>query len=60
VAARLGIDLTTIGRLEARGHLYRLALTDGEIGKRLYRAHLAYLRAQADRVKADLGTCKRD
>jgi len=48
VAARLGLDPTTIARLEARGHLSRLALTDAQIRNRLYRAHLAYM-ARASR-----------
>ncbi len=42
VAARLGFDDTTIGRLAARGYLHRLALTEPQIRARLYRAHLAY------------------
>jgi hypothetical protein len=46
VAARLGLDETTIARLRARGRLERLALTQPEIRERLYRAHLAYLDAQ--------------
>ena len=43
VAVRLGLDEATIGRLQARGYLGRLALTEPEIRERLYRAHLAYL-----------------
>lgn len=46
VAARLGLDETTIARLQARGQLERLALTQPEIREHLYRAHLAYLHAQ--------------
>jgi hypothetical protein len=46
VAARLGLDETTIARLRGHGQLERLALTQPEIGERLYRAHLAYLDAQ--------------
>jgi hypothetical protein len=46
VAARLGLDETTIARLQALGQLERLALTQPEISERLYRAHLAYLHAQ--------------
>jgi hypothetical protein len=60
VAARLGFDQKTIGRLETRGHLYRLALTDTEIHDHLYHAHLAYLRALADHFNADLDACNRD
>ena len=47
VAARLGFDETTIGRLAARGHLRRLALTEPQIRARLYRGHMAYLLACA-------------
>jgi hypothetical protein len=46
VAARLGLDETTIARLRAGGQLERLALTQPEIRERLYRAHAAYLLAQ--------------
>jgi hypothetical protein len=46
VAARLGLDRSTIGRLRGRGYLSRLALTEPEIRQRLYRAHLKYLRSQ--------------
>jgi hypothetical protein len=42
VAARLGFDEATIGRLAARGHLRRLALTEPQIRARLYRGHVAY------------------
>ena len=49
VAARLGLDEPTIGRLEARGHLGRLALTEPQIRARLYCAHLAFLLARAGR-----------
>jgi hypothetical protein len=44
VAARLGLDETTIARLRMPVRLDRLALTEPEIRERLYRAHLAYLR----------------
>ncbi len=47
VAARLGLDETTIRRLRARGHLPRLALTEPEIRERLYHAHLAHALAHA-------------
>ena len=47
VAARLGLDATTIGRLQERGHLSRLALTEPEIRERLYRAYLLYAFTQA-------------
>jgi hypothetical protein len=43
IAMHLGFDPTTIGRLESLGHLHRLALTDAEIRRRLYRAHRTYL-----------------
>ena len=44
VALRLGLGEATIRRLQARGYLRRLALSEPEIRERLYRAHLAYLR----------------
>jgi hypothetical protein len=47
VAARLGLDETTIRRLEARGYLSRLALSEPQIRARLYDAHLAHLHPQA-------------
>jgi hypothetical protein len=43
VAERLGLDPATIGRLQALGHLNRLALTDRQIRARLYDAHLVHL-----------------
>ena len=43
VAARLGLDKTTIARLQANGHLTRLALSESAIRARLYRAHLDYM-----------------
>jgi hypothetical protein len=46
VAALLGFDEPTIARLQARGFLDRLALTEPEIHERLYLAQLAYLRAR--------------
>jgi hypothetical protein len=45
VAARLGLDATTIRRLEACGYLSRLALMEAEISERLYRAHLRYVQS---------------
>jgi hypothetical protein len=43
VATRLGLDEATIARLETRGHLTRLEVTEREIRERLFRAHLAHL-----------------
>jgi hypothetical protein len=43
VAQRLGLNETTIARLQARGYLDRLALTEPQIRERLYHAHLAHL-----------------
>jgi hypothetical protein len=43
VAARLGLAETTIDRLQARGLLSRLAVTEREIRERLYRAHVAHV-----------------
>ena len=51
VAVRLGFDEPTIRRLEARGHLCRLAQTESEIRARLYYAYLAHLRPHADGQK---------
>jgi hypothetical protein len=39
----LGLDETTIRRLQAHGYLSRFALAEPEIRQRLYRAHLTYL-----------------
>jgi hypothetical protein len=47
VAARSGLDQPTIRRLQERGYLRRLALTEPEMRARLYHAHLAHLRSQA-------------
>ena len=55
VAARLGLDETTIRRLQARGYLGRLALTEAEISERLYRAHLASLLSPAGRDQGGHG-----
>ena len=53
VAKRLGFGEITIARLDARGHLSRLALTEAEIRERLYHAHLAHVlsRAGGNRVR---------
>jgi hypothetical protein len=40
VGVRLGLDATTIRRLQARGHLSRLALTEPEIRQRVYQTRL--------------------
>jgi hypothetical protein len=48
VAARLGLDATTIRRLEACGYLSRLALMEAEISERLYRAHLCYVQSAGE------------
>jgi hypothetical protein len=55
VAARLGLDEPCIRRLQARGHLCRLALTELEIRERLYHAHLAHALAQTDGNRRDEG-----
>lgn len=44
IAARLGIGETTVRRLQARGYLETLVVTDAEIRARLYRAHEAFAR----------------
>ena len=43
VARRLGLTETLIRRLRARGQLERCALSDAEIDRRLYEAHLAFV-----------------
>jgi hypothetical protein len=55
VATRLGLDELTIARLQARGHLDRLALTEPQIRARLHCAHLAYLLTRAS-TKARRGS----
>jgi hypothetical protein len=42
IAKRLGLTDAVICRLQAHGHLQRLALTAHELDARIYRAHLAY------------------
>jgi hypothetical protein len=44
IAACLGVDEDTIRRLQARGYLLRFDLTEREVRRRLYDAHLAHLR----------------
>jgi hypothetical protein len=56
MAARLGFDEATIARLQARGHLERLALSEAKIRERIYRAHLAYLRTRAGCTESSRGT----
>jgi hypothetical protein len=48
-AKRLGLTDAVICRLQAHGHLERLALTADELDARIYRAHLDYLAAAAGR-----------
>jgi len=43
VAKRLGLPEALIRRLEARGQLRRLALSQTEIRERLYNAHRAFV-----------------
>jgi hypothetical protein len=59
VAARLGLDETTIRRLQTRGHLRRLTLTQPEIRERLYHAHLAYLLSPAGDTRGSEGYDRR-
>jgi hypothetical protein len=47
-AARLGFDANTVRRLQGRGFLHGLALTETAIRERLYRAHRAWLIAQSN------------
>lgn len=50
VALRLGFEPITIDRLRSRGHLSKLALTEAEIHRRLYRAHRAYLHTKGEQI----------
>ena len=50
IAARLGIDAAHVQRLQARGYLTRLELSEAEIRERLYIAH----------VQASLAGCRQD
>jgi hypothetical protein len=43
VARRLGLTEAVIRRLRAHGHLERCALSDAEIDRRLFEAHLAFV-----------------
>lgn len=43
IAACLGLDEATIRRLQARGYLLTLDLTEAEARERLYRAHCRHL-----------------
>ena len=47
IAKRLGLTDEVICQLQARGHLQRLAVTAQELDARIYRAHLAYLKGDA-------------
>ena len=42
IAKRLGLTDAVICRLQARGHLQRLAVTPGELDARIYRAYVAH------------------
>jgi hypothetical protein len=50
IAMHLGFDPMTIGRLGSRGHLHKLALTEPEIRRRLYRAHRTHLQTKGKRT----------
>ena len=43
IAARLGVDELTVRRLQARGHLLRLDVTDTEMRERLLAANVRAL-----------------
>jgi hypothetical protein len=51
VARRLGLTETLIRRLRARGRLRRCALSDAEIDRRLYEAHLAFVSRNIDTMR---------
>ena len=46
IAVRLGIEPALVRRLQARGYLLRLDLTEREIRERLFRAHLRFARSR--------------
>jgi hypothetical protein len=50
VAERLGLDEAVVQRLEARGHLARLGLTEYEIRRRLYHAHRQHIESTKGEV----------
>ena len=52
VAERLGLDEAVVQRLEARGHLARLGLTEYEVRRRVYHAH----RQHIESTKGDIMT----
>jgi hypothetical protein len=45
IAACLGLEEATLRRLQARGYLRTLDLSEAEIRERLYRGHSSYLLA---------------
>jgi hypothetical protein len=47
IAARLGVDVLLVRRLQARGHLLRLEASDAEIRERLLRANVVRLPTRA-------------
>lgn len=47
IAKRLGLTDAVICQLQAHGYLQRLAVTAHELDARIYRAHLAYLKRDA-------------
>ena len=47
IAKRLGLTDAVICQLRAHGYLQRLAVTAHELDARIYRAHLAYLKRDA-------------
>jgi hypothetical protein len=51
VARRLGLTEALIRRLRARGQLSRCALSDAEIGRRLFEAHLAFVCRNVDTMR---------
>ncbi len=57
-AKRLGLTDAVICRLQARGHLQRLALTADELDARIYRAQLAYLFRQARHDRGSGGSAR--
>ena len=48
LAKRLGLTDDVICRLQARGHLRRLALEPRELDARIYRAYLSYVSARQE------------
>lgn len=58
VAERLGLDETVVERLEARGHLARLGLTEYEVRRRVYHAHRQHIESTKGEIMTSHGTSR--